>query len=58
VSDLVLQTLANQPASLHASHPAVQISMEEGLSRALANRVRRCELDAAIITELSQPDPE
>jgi DNA-binding transcriptional LysR family regulator len=45
-------------ASLRASHPAVHVSMEEGLSEALANRVRRRELDAAIITELPEPDPE
>jgi DNA-binding transcriptional LysR family regulator len=32
--------------------------MEEGLSDALANRVRRRELDAAIITELPESDPE
>jgi DNA-binding transcriptional LysR family regulator len=45
-------------ASLRASHPAVQVSMEEGLSEALANRVRRRELDAAIITELPEPEAE
>lgn len=53
-SDLIPQALA----SLRASHPAVQVSMEEGLSEALANRVRRRELDAAIITELPESDPE
>ena len=53
-SDLIPQALA----SLRASHPAVQVSMEEGLSEALANRVRRRELDAAIITELPEPEPE
>jgi DNA-binding transcriptional LysR family regulator len=51
-SDLIPRALA----SLHASHPAVRVSIEEGLSEALANRVRKRELDAAIITEL--PDPE
>ena len=45
-------------ASLRASHPAVVVQMEEGLSDALANRVRRRELDAAVITELPEPDPE
>ena len=53
-SDLIPRALA----SLRASHPAVQVSMEEGLSEALANRVHRRELDAAIITELPEPDPE
>jgi DNA-binding transcriptional LysR family regulator len=53
-SDLIPRTLAN----LRRSHPAVQISIEEGLSEALANRVRKRELDAAIITELPEPDPE
>jgi DNA-binding transcriptional LysR family regulator len=53
-SDLIPLALA----SLRASHPAVQVSMEEGLSEALASRVRRRELDAAIITELPEPEPE
>lgn len=53
-SDLIPQALAN----LRASHPAVNIRMEEGLSDNLAHRVRRRELDAAIITELPEPDPE
>jgi DNA-binding transcriptional LysR family regulator len=53
-SDLIPLALAN----LRASHPAVQVSMEEGLSEVLANRVRRRELDAAIITELPEPEPE
>ncbi|MCP4874886.1 MAG: LysR family transcriptional regulator [Gammaproteobacteria bacterium] len=53
-SDLIPLALA----SLRASHPAVQVSMEEGLSETLANRVRRRELDAAIITELPEVDPE
>ncbi len=45
-------------AELRASHPAVRVSIEEGLSEPLANRVRRRELDAAIVTELPDPDPE
>jgi len=53
-SDLIPRALA----SLRESHPAVQVSIEEGLSEALAYRVRRRELDAAIITELPEPDPE
>lgn len=53
-SDLIPEALA----SLRASHPAVIVRMEEGLSDALAGRVRRRELDAAIITELPDPDPE
>lgn len=53
-SDLIPAALAN----LRATHPAVQIRMEEGLSGTLATRVRRRELDAAIITELPDPDPE
>jgi len=53
-SDLIPRTLAN----LRASHPAVQISIEEGLSEALANRVRKRDLDAAIITELHEADSE
>jgi len=53
-SDLIPQALA----SLRASHPAVVVRVEEGLSDALANRVRRRELDAAIITDLAEPDPE
>ncbi len=53
-SDLIPRTLAN----LRASHPAVQISIEEGLTEVLANRVRKRDLDAAIITELHETDPE
>ena len=53
-SDLIPEALA----SLRASHPAVLVRMEEGLSDQLANRVLRRELDAAIITELPEPDPE
>jgi DNA-binding transcriptional LysR family regulator len=53
-SNLIPRALAN----LRASHPAVQVSIEEGLSEALANRVRKRELDAAIITELPESDPE
>lgn len=53
-SDLIPLALAG----LRASHPAVQVSMEEGLSEALAIRVRQRELDAAIITELPEADPE
>ncbi len=53
-SDLIPEALA----SLRASHPAVLVRMEEGLSDQLANRVRRRELDAAIITELPETDPE
>ena len=51
-SDLIPRALAN----LYRSHPAVQVTIEEGLSEALANRVRRRELDAAIITELAEFD--
>jgi DNA-binding transcriptional LysR family regulator len=53
-SDLIPLALAR----LRTSHPAVQVNIEEGLSDTLANRVRRRELDAAIITELTEPDPE
>jgi len=53
-SKLIPRALAN----LHASHPALQVSIEEGLSEALARRVRKRELDAAIITELPEADPE
>ena len=53
-SNLIPRALAN----LHASHPAVQVSIEEGLSETLANRVRKRELDAAIITELPEIDPD
>jgi len=53
-SDLVPRALAN----LHASHASVQVSIEEGLSESLAIRVRKRELDAAIITELPDDDPE
>ncbi len=53
-SELIPRTLAN----LRASHPALQISIEEGLSEALADRVRKRELDAAIITELPEADPQ
>lgn len=53
-SDLIPLALAN----LRASHPAVQVSMQEGLSEELATLVRRRELDAAIITDLPDPDPE
>ncbi len=53
-SDLIPRALAH----LHASHPAVQVTIEEGLSEALANRVRKRELDAAIITELHDTDSE
>ncbi|MCG8451132.1 MAG: LysR family transcriptional regulator [Pirellulales bacterium] len=53
-SDLIPLALAN----LRERHPGLQIRIEEGLSGALANRVRRRELDAALITELPVPDPE
>ena len=53
-SDLVPRALAR----LRASHPSVQVSIEEGLSDALASRVRKRELDAAIITELPDEEPE
>ena len=53
-SDLVPQALA----WLHHAHPSVQVSIEEGLSDALADRVRRRDLDAAIITEPEDSDPE
>ena len=53
-SDLVPRALA----SLHASHPSVQVNIEEGLSDALALRVRKRELDAAIVTELPDADAE
>lgn len=53
-SDLIPMALA----SLRASHPAVRVSIEEGLSETLANRVRKRDLDAAIITELPRSDPE
>jgi len=53
-SELIPLALAN----LRASHPAVHVSIAEGLSEPLANRVRRRELDAAIITELPEPEPE
>ncbi|MDC1286623.1 LysR family transcriptional regulator [Gammaproteobacteria bacterium] len=53
-SNLIPRALAN----LHASHPALQVSIEEGLSEALARRVRKRELDAAIITELPEADAE
>ncbi|MBX2868728.1 MAG: LysR family transcriptional regulator [Acidiferrobacterales bacterium] len=45
-------------ARLRASHPAVRVSIEEGLSEALSHRVYRRELDAAIITALPETDPE
>jgi DNA-binding transcriptional LysR family regulator len=53
-SDLIPRALAD----LHTSHPTVQVSIEEGLSEALANRVRKRDLDAAIITELPDADAE
>ena len=49
-SDLIPVALAN----LRASHPAVHVRMQEGLSDPLAGLVRRRELDAAIITELPE----
>lgn len=45
-------------ARLRASHPGVQVRIEEGLSDPLADRVRRRDLDAAIITELAEPDSQ
>lgn len=53
-SELIPVALAN----LRTTHPAVQVRMVEGLSGPLSNRVRRRELDAAIITELPDPEPE
>ena len=52
--DLIPRALAN----IRQTHPAVQVQMEEGLSNQLAERVRRRDLDAAIITELADRDPE
>ncbi len=53
-SDLIPLALAG----LRASHPAVQVNMQEGMSEPLAERVRKRELDAAIVTELHDTDPE
>ena len=47
--DLIPRALAN----IRKIHPAVQVQMQEGLSNLLAERVRRRDLDAAIITELA-----
>ena len=58
VSGVSSELIPRALARLHASHPAVQVSIEEGLSEALARRVRRRELDAAIITELNDGDSE
>ena len=58
VSGVSSDTIPLALARLRATHPAVHVSMEEGLSEILANRVRRRELDAAIITELPEEDPE
>jgi len=58
VSGVSSDTIPRVLANLHASHPAVQVTIEEGLSETLANRVRKRELDAAIITELQETDSE
>ncbi len=52
-SDLITQALIN----LRATHPAVQIRIDEGVSGVLAERVVRRDLDAAIISEMINPDP-
>ena len=53
-SELIPGALAN----LRATAPSVHVRMQEGLSEQLSDRVRRRELDAAIITEPLEPDPE
>ncbi len=58
VSGVSSDSIPRALADLRASHPAVRVSIEEGLSEPLAIRVRRRELDAAIVTELPDPDPE
>lgn len=58
VSGVSSRLIPEALARLRASHPAVQISIEEGLSEALSQRVYRRELDAAIITALPETDPE
>lgn len=53
-SDLIPRALA----SLRKRHPRVHVRMEEGLAEPLANRVRRRELDAAVITAPLVPHAE
>jgi len=52
-SDLLPRALA----ALKARHPRLTVRMEEGMSTVLSQRVIRRDLDAAVITEVSEPDP-
>jgi len=53
-SDLVPRALAN----LRNRYPRLTVRIEEGLSDPLIHRVRRRELDAAIVTEPAVPHPD
>lgn len=53
-TDLIPRALAG----LRQRYPRLQVRIEEGFSRNLPLRVKRRELDAAIITEPAVPDPE
>lgn len=44
--------------SLRMKYPRLQIRIEEGLTEDLISRVRRRELDAALVTEPQVPDPD
>lgn len=53
-TDLIPRALAN----LRKRYPRLRVRIEEGFSRNLPIRVRRRELDAAIVTEPPIPDPD
>lgn len=57
VSGLSGDLLPRALARLRQRHPGITVRMEEGLSEALIGRVLRRELDAAVITEPTLPDP-
>ncbi|MEM8743105.1 MAG: LysR family transcriptional regulator [Pseudomonadota bacterium] len=53
-SDLIPEVLGN----LRKRYPRLMVRIEEGQSTSLINKVRRRELDAAIVTEPLIPEPE
>ena len=57
-SGITSTLIAKALARLRARHPRLQVRIEEGLTTSLIARLRRRELDAAIITAPSIPEPD
>jgi len=57
-SGIALSLIPRALAELRDLHPRLQVRIDEGLTDPLIGRVRRRELDAAIITEPDPPEPD